>query len=163
MRLSQRASPWARLAAFPPRSARHVYSSPRTKGKKLSYLQPPRLAVKVVNPLAMRIGGRRVVTLVVAGRRSGVLHRVPLVALDYEGAKYLVSARGEAEWVKNLRRAGRAELVEGRRSRTFFASEVPAERRPPIIAAYRAKAGRSVAALFAKLPDHEDHPVFELC
>ena len=129
----------------------------------MSYLQPPRLAVKVVSPLAMRIGGRKVVTLVVAGRRSGVLHRVPLVALDYEGAKYLVSARGEAEWVKNLRRAGRADLVEGRRSRTFFASEVPTERRPPIIAAYRAKAGLSVAALFEKLPDHEDHPVFELC
>jgi hypothetical protein len=55
--------------------------------------------------------------------------------LDYGGKKYLVSARGETDWVKNLRRAGSGELIEGRLSSTFTASEVPAEERAAIIAA----------------------------
>lgn len=128
----------------------------------MSYLKPQPLLVRVLNPLAMKFPAGRVATLIVAGRRSRVPHKVPLVVLDYEGKKYLVSARGEADWVKNLRQAGGGELLEGRNSRTVSAHEVPVEHRAQVIAAYRAKAGRSVAPLFHKLPEPKDHPVFEI-
>ena len=132
------------------------------KGAELSYLKPQPLLVRVLNPLAMKFAAGRVATLVVAGRRSRAPHKVPLVVLDYDGKKYLVSARGEADWVKNLRQAGGGELIEGRSLRTVSASEVPVDRRAPVIAAYRAKTGRSLAPLFRKLPNYKDHPVFEI-
>ena len=132
------------------------------KGAELAYLKPQPLLARVLNPLAMKFAPGRVATLVVAGRRSGVPHKVPLVVLDYDGRKYLVSARGEADWVKNLRQAGGGELIQGRSSRTVSASEVPVERRVQVIAAYRAKTGRSLTPLFHKLPEHKDHPVFEI-
>ncbi|MDA8301950.1 MAG: nitroreductase family deazaflavin-dependent oxidoreductase [Actinomycetota bacterium] len=128
----------------------------------MAYLKPQPLLAGVLNPLAMKFAPGRVATLVVAGRRSGVPHKVPLVVLDYDGRKYLVSARGEADWVKNLRQAGGGELIQGRSSRTVSASEVPVERRAQVIAAYRAKTGRSLTPLFHKLPEHKDHPVFEI-
>lgn len=37
-----------------------------------------------------------------------------------------------------------------------------AEERPPVIAAYRALAGKTVEAYWRKLPDPADHPVFRL-
>jgi hypothetical protein len=44
----------------------------------------------------------------------------------------------------------------------FRATEVPADERAPVIAAYRAVAGRAVASFFRALPDPADHPVFRL-
>ncbi len=42
------------------------------------------------------------------------------------------------------------------------ATEVPVTDRAPIIAAYRAVAGRAVRSFFDQLPDVADHPVFRL-
>jgi hypothetical protein len=42
------------------------------------------------------------------------------------------------------------------------AVELPVEERPPVIAAYRAKAGREVDRYFTQLPEPADHPVFRL-
>jgi hypothetical protein len=47
-------------------------------------------------------------------------------------------------------------------ARRFTGAELPVEDRPPVLAAYRAKAGRSVDGYFAKLPAAADHPVFRL-
>ena len=127
-----------------------------------AYLAPNWFARKVWNPLAMRFGLPGTETLTVQGRRSGRPHSVPLVPVEHEGARYIVSARGETDWVKNLRAAGGGELGRRRRSHRFAADEIAVDRRAPVIDAYRVKGGRAVAGLFVKLPDPADHPVFRV-
>jgi len=87
---------------------------------------------------------------------------VPVIPVEYAGARYLVSPRGETDWVRNLRAAGQGELGGRGGSEEFRATEVPVEDRPAIIAAYRAVAGRAVTSLFKALPDPADHPVFRI-
>ena len=73
----------------------------------MAYLKPPLFAKRVFNPLAMRFGISGTETLVVPRRRSGEPQRVPVIPVDYQGARYIVSTRGESDWVRNLREAGK--------------------------------------------------------
>jgi deazaflavin-dependent oxidoreductase (nitroreductase family) len=128
----------------------------------MAYLKPPALTRRVFNPLAMRFGIGGAATLSVAGRRTGEQHIVPVIPVDHDGTRYLVSVRGEAEWVRNLRAAGTGELRCKGTSEPIRATEIPVAERPPIIAAYRRVAGKTVTAYFSTLPDPADHPVFRL-
>lgn len=128
----------------------------------MAYLKPPFFAQRVFNPLAMRFGISGTRTLVVRRRRSGAAQRVPVIPVDHDGARYLVSTRGESQWVRNLRAAGRGELRGKGGTQAFRATEVPAAERPPILAAYRSTAGKTVTGYFKKLPDPTDHPTFRV-
>jgi deazaflavin-dependent oxidoreductase (nitroreductase family) len=128
----------------------------------MAYLRPPAFQRKVFNPLAMRFGIGGSQTLAIRGRRSGEERVVPVIPVERDGVPYVVSARGESYWVRNLREAGTAELRGKGGSREYLATEVPVEERAPIIEAYREKAGRTVAGYWKKLPDPADHPVFRL-
>jgi deazaflavin-dependent oxidoreductase (nitroreductase family) len=127
-----------------------------------AYLAPNWFARKAWNPVAMRFGIAGTETLTVQGRRSGRPHSVPVLPVEHGGARYIVAARGETDWVKNLRAAGGGQLGRRGRSQRFAADEIPVDRRAPVIDAYRAKGGRAVAGLFVKLPDPADHPVFRV-
>jgi hypothetical protein len=61
---------------------------------------------------------------------------VPVNPLDHEGARYLVAPRGNTEWVRNLRAAGRGELKLGSKSESFTATEIDDLDKPPVIRAY---------------------------
>lgn len=125
----------------------------------MAYLKPAFLIKKVLNPIAMRFGFAGAKTLEVAGRSSGGPRRVPLVPFEYEAATYLVSPRGETDWVRNLRAAsGEAEFA----GESVRATEVSVEERPPILAAFQQKTGRTVQSYFKKLPDPADHPTFRM-
>lgn len=124
----------------------------------MAYLAPPWFTRKVFNPIAMRLGISGTKALTVPGRRSGRPMSVPVIPVEHDGARYVVSTRGEADWVRNLRASGRGELG----SEPVRAMELPVDRRPPVIEAYRAKAGRTVAGYWTTLPDPADHPVFRL-
>lgn len=130
----------------------------------MAYLKPPLLVAKVFNRIAMSTGIGGSETLTVPRRSTGASQSVPVIPCDLDGVRYLVSARGETVWVRNLRAAdGRGSLQ--RRSeapRQFVATELPTEQRGPVIAAYRAKAGKTVDPYFRQLPDPADHPVFAL-
>jgi hypothetical protein len=115
---------------------------------------------KVFNPLAMKFGIGGAHTLIVASRDSDEVQRTPIIPLEYEGERYLVSPRGETEWVRNLRAAGGGELGSKRGNESFRATEIPAGERPPILAAYREEGGKTVEPHFEALPDPADHPVF---
>jgi hypothetical protein len=129
----------------------------------MAYLRPPAFARRVFNPLAMRFGIGGSTTLEIPRRRSGVPQRLPVIPADHAGARYLVSTRGESDWVRNLRAAGgRGVLYDDGAGRPFVATEVPVTERPPIIDAYRQKAGRTVESYWRQLPDPADHPVFRL-
>ena len=124
----------------------------------MAYLKPNAFTRKVFNPIAMRMGIGGSTTLVVPRRRTGAPQRIPVIPVEHEGSRYIVSTRGESDWARNLRAAGRVELG----SRTLRATEVPVEERAPILEAYRKKAGRTVETYFKQLPDPADHPVFRL-
>jgi hypothetical protein len=129
----------------------------------MAYLRPSWFQRKVFNPLATRFGIGGSVGLAIPGRKSGRVYQVPVIPVTVDGATYLVSPRGEAEWVQNLRaNGGRGELCRRGRAQPFTGTEVPVDARGPILAAYRQKAGAAVKGYFAQLPDDADHPVFRL-
>jgi deazaflavin-dependent oxidoreductase (nitroreductase family) len=128
----------------------------------MAYLKPGAITRKVFNPLAMKLGFWNVETLVVPRRKSGEPQSVPVIPVEHEGARYVVSTRGESDWVKNLRAAGAGELRRKGEAQKVHVVELPVEERPPVIAVYRAKVGREVQQYFEKLPDPADHPVFRL-
>ncbi len=123
------------------------------------YVHPSFFMAKIVNPIVTAIGAP---ALTVRGRRSGRLITVPLASFLYEGARYLVGGRGQAQWTRNLRAAGGGTLRVGRRSFGFSAVELTGAERDQVLAAYRRALGRRVDAFFTAIPDAADHPVFRV-
>ena len=124
----------------------------------MAYYKPSAFTKKVFNPVAMKLGLAGTKPLEVRGRSTGEMRRIPVIPVEHDGGRYIVSTRGESEWVRNVRAAGEIELDGARLS----ATELPVAERPPIISAYREKAGKTVDTYWKKLPDPADHPVFRL-
>jgi hypothetical protein len=124
----------------------------------MAYLKPPWFTAKIFNRIAMATGIGGSQTLTVTRRVSRQPQQIPVVVPEVDGVKYLVSTRGETEWVKNVR-ATPEVTVGGQR---YVAAEVPVEQRAPIIAAYRPLAGKVVEGYWKQLPADADHPVFAL-
>jgi hypothetical protein len=124
----------------------------------MAYNKPNAFVKNVFNPMARKfgIGGAR--TLTIARRTSGQPQTIPVIPIASGDGRYIVSTRGESDWVKNLRAAGACDL-DGER---VSATELPVDQREPIIAAYRESGGKSVAGYWKALPDVADHPVFRL-
>ncbi|OAN32542.1 nitroreductase/quinone reductase family protein [Mycolicibacterium iranicum] len=122
----------------------------------MAYLKPPWFTRRIFNPVAMVFGMGQ--TLTVTGRHSGRPQQLPVVIPEVHGMKYLVSTRGESDWVKNVRANPQVKVG----NHAYVASEVPVEQRAPIIAAYRPLAGKVVESYWRRLPDDADHPVFAL-
>lgn len=110
----------------------------------------------------MRFGIGGSAALIVKRRSSGATQEIPVVPIIHDGAEYVVSARGESDWVRNVRSAGRLELRRGGASKVYKTVEIPVPERDDVIAAYRVKAGRAVAPYWKQLPDAADHPTFRL-
>ena len=125
----------------------------------MAYRKPSFFPRRVFNPIAMRFGISGVKPLAVRGRRTGRIQRVAVIPVEREGARYLVSPRGETDWVRNLRAAGGDLELGGERLR---ATEISVAERPPILEAYQELAGRAVKSHFDALPDPVDHPTFRL-
>jgi deazaflavin-dependent oxidoreductase (nitroreductase family) len=110
--------------------------------------------------------------LAVRGRTSGVWRTTPVNLLDHQGQRYLVSPRGEGQWVRNLRAAGTGELRVGRRTEPFRGRELSDEEKTPVIRAYLKRWKFEVGVFFDGVgPDSSDaeilaiaaeHPVFEV-
>ena len=129
----------------------------------MAYEKPPLFVREVFNRVAMATGISGTCTLVTPGRRTGEPTKVPVIPVEHEGARYIVSTRGEADWVRNARASGTIELIcRGSGPQRYRATEVPVAEREAIIAAYRAKAGRTVETYWRKRPDPADHPAFRL-
>ncbi|HYO03305.1 MAG TPA: nitroreductase/quinone reductase family protein [Mycobacterium sp.] len=124
----------------------------------MAYLKPPWFTAKIFNRAAMAFGIGGAATLTVTTRSTKQPQQIPVVVPEVEGVKYLVSTRGDSEWVRNVRADPNVKLGDA----GFVASEVPVEQRAPIIAVYRPLAGKVVEGYWKKLPDDADHPVFAL-
>ncbi|MDY6998309.1 MAG: nitroreductase/quinone reductase family protein [Actinomycetota bacterium] len=124
----------------------------------MAYLKPPWFTARVFNRIAMATGLSGTQTLTVTRRRSGRPQQIPVIVPEVDGVKYLVSTRGEADWVKNVRADPRVTVGDT----GYVAAEVLVAQRAPILAAYRPLAGKVVEGYWRKLPDDADHPVFAL-
>lgn len=140
------------------------------------YLKPSRLTARLnglIGWLARRgISLAGSADLAVRGRRTGEWRRVPVNPMTYGDGRYLVSARGHSEWVRNMRAAGGGELRVGRRTRPFTAVELPPAETPALLRAYLSRWGWEVKSYFGEVTaDSADeelraaahrHPVFRI-
>lgn len=124
----------------------------------MAYLKPPWFVRKIFNKVAMATGVGNSHTLTVTKRVSKQPQQIPVVVPEVDGVKYLVSTRGEAEWVKNVRADPHVKLD----GTSYVATEVAVEQRAPVIAAYRPLAGKVVEGYWKQLPADADHPTFAL-
>jgi len=142
------------------------------------YKRPDWFTRHIMNPflnLLMRVGvsvwGARV--LEHRGRVSGQTHRTPVNLLSVDDRDYLVSPRGDTEWVRNVRAAdGHLALLLGRRHQSYTAVEVPVAERTEILRQYLRRWKFEVGMFFDGVgPDSSDaefaavaerHPVFLL-
>jgi hypothetical protein len=127
--------------------------------------------VKGLTRLGVSVRGSRV--LEHRGRTSGKLHHVPVNLLDIDGMEYLVSPRGETQWVRNVRHAdGHLVLILGRRRQLRTAREIPVADRVPMLRVYlrrwKFETGMFFDGVTPDSTDEEwaavaaDHPVFAL-
>jgi deazaflavin-dependent oxidoreductase (nitroreductase family) len=128
-------------------------------------------AVAGFTRLGLSVWGSRV--LEVQGRTSGLPRRTPVNLLSHEGREFLVSPRGEGQWVRNVRAAdGRLHLLLGRRRTAYRAMELTDAEKVPVLRAYLRRWKAEVGVFFegtsAASTDEElaaiaaKHPVFEL-
>ncbi|HYW27486.1 MAG TPA: nitroreductase/quinone reductase family protein [Terriglobales bacterium] len=125
-----------------------------------TYMRPSYVVGRIVNPLVAALGAKP--GLATRGHVSGRWRTVPVNVLDRGGRRYLVSTRGEAFWVRNLRHHPEAELRHRGRVERVRTALVPDAERPALIAAYLERWFGEAGAYFRRLPDPSDHPVFEL-
>lgn len=126
--------------------------------------------VTVLTRAGLPITGSRV--LEVTGRTSGRPRRTPVNLLNVDGGRYLVAPRGQTQWVRNLRAAGRGRLLVGRRVQEFAADELTDDEKVPVLRAYLRRWTWEVGTFFAGVgpesPDEDlrriapDHPVFRV-
>ena len=110
--------------------------------------------------------------LAVKGRTSGQWRTTPVNLLTLDGRRYLVAARGETQWVRNLRAADRGELRAGRHAEAFRGRELTDDEKIPILRAYLRRWKAEVGIFFEGTgPDSSDeqiraiaprHPAFEV-
>lgn len=142
------------------------------------YQRPGVITRRVANPMlvaAMQLGisvqGSRI--LEVRGRKTGTVRRTPVNLCRFDGNEYLVSPRGDTQWVRNVRADhGRLVLVLGRRREERRATELGDDEKPPVLRAYLRRWKMEVGQFFEGVgPDASDeemlriaaeHPVFLL-
>ncbi len=128
-------------------------------------------AVAGLTRAGVSVVGSRV--LEVPGRHSGQPRRTPVNLLDLDGGRYLVAARGETEWVRNVRAAdGHLVLIKGRHRQAVQVVELADPDKAPVLRAYLERWKFEVGMFFQGVgPESSDqeltavagrHPVFRL-
>jgi deazaflavin-dependent oxidoreductase (nitroreductase family) len=116
------------------------------------YYRPPSQIERVFNRIVsalMRLGiaAPAARQLEVRGRTSGQPRRTPVNLLRLDGEEYLVSPPGNTQWVRNIRAAGRARLLRGRRVREICVIEIDDAAKLPMLRAYLQRWGGALAGL----------------
>jgi hypothetical protein len=101
----------------------------------------PTLVERVLNRAVgvaarLGIGPAHLNVLEVRGRRSGVVHRLPVDLLALEGRAYLVAPRGRTQWVRNAEAAEVVTLRRGRRAGRYRVRALADAEKPPVLQAY---------------------------
>jgi deazaflavin-dependent oxidoreductase (nitroreductase family) len=139
------------------------------------FYKRPGALVKASNGLfgwlgAHGIGPKKTVQLEVPGRKTGQMRAVAVNLVEFDGQRYLVAPRGNTEWSRNARAAGRAVIRRGKPEEVSL-TEVPVAERAPIIQKYlreNAIVTRREFGVDPKAPLEvfegiaEKHPVFRI-
>ncbi len=91
-------------------------------------------AVALFTRIGLPLAGSRVLS--VQGRSSGEWRSTPVNPLRIGEERYLVSPRGQTQWVRNIRVSGSGRLTKGRRVDEIRVEEVPDADKPAILRAY---------------------------
>ena len=135
-------------------------------------LGPARRAVNVVVTAMLRIGvgATSAYLLTTTGRTTGRPRTTPVVLVETDGRRWLVSPYGDVSWVHNVRSRPEVSLRRGRTTQVLHAEEADADTAGPILQRYVRKE-RITAPFFDAGPDDpaaafvaeaSRHPVFEL-
>jgi deazaflavin-dependent oxidoreductase (nitroreductase family) len=109
------------------------YVMPSTPmGRRMGRLSNDLVAALTRHGISIR--GSRVLS--VQGRKSGEWRSTPVNPLTYEGVTYLVSPRGQTQWVRNMRVSGGGQLRVGQRVESFTATELADGEKPPLLREY---------------------------
>ena len=73
------------------------------------FVRAPNGLVRRLLRIGMPMGPNTLLT--VRGRRSGEPRTVPVAVTEADGRRFVIGAYGDVHWVRNLRAAGRGELV----------------------------------------------------
>jgi hypothetical protein len=106
----------------------------------IRYDEPNRLA-RTVNQLfrwlaeaGIGVAGTR--ALRIRGRNTGKLRGVVINLMTVQGRDYVVSPRGNTQWVRNARAAGQVEIGPRWRGRDVQISEVADDAKPGLLKVY---------------------------
>jgi deazaflavin-dependent oxidoreductase (nitroreductase family) len=127
--------------------------------------------VGMLTKMGFSVLGSRV--LEVKGRKSGLPRRTPVNLLTLDGREYIVSPRGQTEWVRNVRAdGGRLDLLLGSKRRSYRGQELADGDKVEVLRAYLKRWKAEVGVFFDGVgPDSTDeqilaaapkHPVFLL-
>jgi hypothetical protein len=86
-------------------------------------------------------------TLEVRGRKSGAIQRIPVNPLRLQGRTFLIGARGETQWARNVRASGECTLRGGRTTTVYRVTEVAHADKPAVLRPYLKRWGWEVASL----------------
>lgn len=124
----------------------------------------------LVGKLGLNMQGAKVLT--VHGRKSGEPRSVVVNSLELNGKTYLMSPRGETQWVKNVRANSSLSLHRGSNRSGYRATEVvDADEKFEVLRAYLDRWSMQVKGLMGVSKDSSDdelraiiekHPVFVL-
>ena len=154
----------------------HEQRSGRDGGSAAAHASAPRFrgpwwrAGNALVSIFARIGIGPIALLTTTGRVSGRPHTVPVVPIDYAGARWLVAPYGPVGWVHNARAAVTVTLRRGRQRHAYSLREAGAVEAGPVLKRYVAIATRTRhcfaatidAPVEAFIAEAADHPVFEL-
>lgn len=135
-------------------------------------LGPTRRAVNRLVAVMVRrgSGSNSTYLLTTKGSRTGLDRTTPVIPVEMEGHRYLVSPYGTVGWVHNVRASGEVVLSRGRVSDRLATSEVEATEAGPVLRKYLSQA-RVTAPYFdaerddpveAFVAEADRHPVFRL-
>jgi len=135
-------------------------------------LGPVRRTVNVLVAAMLRlgIGGKSTYLLTTTGRRTGRPRTTPVILVETDGERWLVSPYGLVGWVHNLRARPEVRLRRGRTTQVLHAEEAGPEIAGPVLQAY-VRQTRVTAPFFDAKPDDQAqefvaeaqrHPVFTL-
>ncbi len=135
-------------------------------------LGPARRAVNVLVAAMVRlgVGGKSTYILTTTGRRTGQERTTPVILVENNAERWLVSPYGTVAWVHNVRAQPGVSLRRGRKTETVRAEEVGPETAGPILQRYVREVRVTAPFFDAKRDDPVKsfveeaprHPVFRL-
>lgn len=135
-------------------------------------LGPTRRAVNVLmaSMLQLGIGPKSSYLLTTRGRKTGQSRTTPVILVEADGQRWLVSPYGHVGWVHNVRAVPEVSLRRGRTTQALFAREVGADQAGPVLKSYVRQVKVTAPFFDAKVDDPTPsfiaeahrHPVFQL-